>query len=370
MSLRVTISITVLVLLGIAAIGSAQYTGRCRSWCVRKEIRSLTHEEIRDYIHALKELNQRHGNYFNKRYPITHYNFVTNPPIGANVHDTNFLPWHRYFVRQLELDLQEINPSICVPYWNWTLDHDIPANSPVFQQNYFGPGANSSQYTADCIPSGPFTYDKGWKIPQPTANGRDYCSPNYGLNFECDEFPGTECLKRGFFGFPTGSTTTTTSPPPATDENTNEDVALIGRPNGHGCIITAPAYLPAWENVVGLLSENTTYMWWANSLFCSVHNSVHRFIGGNAGQMNSLISPSDPIFFLHHGFLDKIFSIWQNEFQQPYSGNTYIGSQLVPVNSTDILFPFGANYDVPLTDSPITVQSVWNTDDLCYSYDD
>ena len=34
-----------------------------------------------------------------------------------------FLPWHREFLRQFELDLQDVsaNPSLTLPYWDWTL---------------------------------------------------------------------------------------------------------------------------------------------------------------------------------------------------------------------------------------------------------
>lgn len=34
-----------------------------------------------------------------------------------------FLPWHRYLIRQFELDLQAIDPTISLPYWDWTVDN-------------------------------------------------------------------------------------------------------------------------------------------------------------------------------------------------------------------------------------------------------
>ena len=39
-----------------------------------------------------------------------------------------------------------------------------------------------------------------------------------------------------------------------------------------------------------------------------VHNSVHRAVGGT---MNSPSSPADPLFFLHHANIDRIWSEWQ-----------------------------------------------------------
>jgi hypothetical protein len=39
-----------------------------------------------------------------------------------------------------------------------------------------------------------------------------------------------------------------------------------------------------------------------------IHNSVHVSVGG---QMGTASSPSDPIFWLHHAFIDKIWADWQ-----------------------------------------------------------
>jgi len=38
------------------------------------------------------------------------------------------------------------------------------------------------------------------------------------------------------------------------------------------------------------------------------HNAVHSAIGGTMGTSTS---PSDPIFWLHHGFIDKLWNDWQ-----------------------------------------------------------
>jgi tyrosinase len=38
------------------------------------------------------------------------------------------------------------------------------------------------------------------------------------------------------------------------------------------------------------------------------HNQVHVFVGGTMGEMQS---PADPIFWLHHAEIDRIWAIWQ-----------------------------------------------------------
>ncbi len=43
------------------------------------------------------------------------------------------------------------------------------------------------------------------------------------------------------------------------------------------------------------------------------HNQVHVWVGGI---MNTMASPADPIFFLHHAQVDRLWSIWQQTHQQ------------------------------------------------------
>ena len=47
---------------------------------------------------------------------------------------------------------------------------------------------------------------------------------------------------------------------------------------------------------------------WHDQIQNNFHNSVHCNIGGT---MCTAASANDPIFFLHHGFIDKIWSDWQ-----------------------------------------------------------
>src|SRR5207244_8723127 len=43
-------------------------------------------------------------------------------PMGHMIHgNPTFLPWHRELLRRLELDLQAIDSSVTIPYWDWTV---------------------------------------------------------------------------------------------------------------------------------------------------------------------------------------------------------------------------------------------------------
>ena len=41
-----------------------------------------------------------------------------------------------------------------------------------------------------------------------------------------------------------------------------------------------------------------------------IHNLVHRWVGGN---MLRMTSPNDPVFFMHHAAIDRMWSIWQRK---------------------------------------------------------
>src|SRR5207244_3148352 len=41
-----------------------------------------------------------------------------------------------------------------------------------------------------------------------------------------------------------------------------------------------------------------------------LHNLVHRWVGGN---MLRMTSPNDPVFFMHHANIDRMWSIWQKK---------------------------------------------------------
>jgi tyrosinase len=54
-------------------------------------------------------------------------------------HEPPFLPWHRGYLYYFELALQEIDPEVTVPWWNWMDEPGIPA---AFDQKRIAGKAN------------------------------------------------------------------------------------------------------------------------------------------------------------------------------------------------------------------------------------
>lgn len=77
-----------------------------------------------------------------------------------------------------------------------------------------------------------------------------------------------------------------------------------------------------------------------------LHNAVHIAIGGD---MNSAASPTDPLFFMHHANVDRLWYQWQEEHRAQN-----------PSNMDEVLKPVSL-FNVP-------VSSVVNRTQLPYSY--
>ena len=66
--------------------------------------------------------------------------------------------------------------------------------------------------------------------------------------------------------------------------------------------------LPDKLNVNDILQENT-WLTFSQRLEREPHNQVHRWVGGT---MNTMSSPADPLFWMHHAEIDRIWEIWQS----------------------------------------------------------
>lgn len=83
----------------------------------------------------------------------------------------------------------------------------------------------------------------------------------------------------------------------------------------------------------------------SSSLENTVHNAVHRVIGG---KMSTRLSPKDPLFFIHHVMVDKLWADWQK-----------IHDEYTWSNPDERL---------PEPYSDITVQSILDSSDLGVQY--
>ncbi|MGI9146659.1 MAG: tyrosinase family protein [Chloroflexota bacterium] len=62
------------------------------------------------------------------------------------------------------------------------------------------------------------------------------------------------------------------------------------------------------------------------------HNDVHNFVGGTMG--NIMVSPADPVFWLHHAQMDRLWSVWQAANTGKHPNLTGVEDTLDPWNET------------------------------------
>lgn len=275
-------------------------TPLCDDHYTRKEWRQLSSTEQASFITAAKCLGDLPHSFSLAPTGYTSGIVSVNPNssryddfVYAHM-DTNvkdhftglFLPWHRWFLTAFETALRnECGYTGYLPYWDWSQDTaDIPS-APVFSENTtigfgtFGTSDNKYQVTDGAFATAARAYPsshivaRNWN-PQP---------------FQTQIFPFN-------FTYPDKY---------AVDAFTPAEVSYIIN-NFSGDFVEFAAYLDG-KRAQGM------------------HNAAHlMMIPGDMS--NPLYSPNDPLFFLHHANLDRIWAAWQAK--SPENANAYGGGSV------------------------------------------
>jgi tyrosinase len=182
-----------------------------------------------------------------------------------------FGPWHRVMLRQFELELQQIDAQVEMPYWDWTRGNSRSRTSSLWQNDFLGPDGRTSGLQSGKVMSGPFAFDAGNWLIRVKDQPRD---PDY-------------LIRR------LGRTPDARTLPTATMVN----AALVARPYD-----TAP-----WEDSLRDPNDSVEWQGFRIQLEIPLHNLVHRWVGGN---MVDMTSPNDPVFWLHHCNIDRLWAEW------------------------------------------------------------
>jgi tyrosinase len=189
-----------------------------------------------------------------------------------------FLPWHRELLRNFEKDLQAVSldSTLGIPYWDWSVDQN--PNSVPWTDDFMGGDGHDGPVTR-----GPFAGSANWKLNLSEDNdnggpGLDHLTRGFGL---CP----------GFTRLPTAAEVQTTLAVPVYDQTTWDDRETSA---------TFRNELEGWYVPPGSTVRD------------GMHNLVHLWVGGNTGAMLPSSSPNDPIFFLHHCNIDRLWSVWQS----------------------------------------------------------
>ncbi len=325
---------------------------------VRKNVNFLTPDELQRFRNAVAQMMSLDA------YEQDERSFGYWARIHANQCQHSweqFLTWHRAYLYFFEQRLQDVDPTVTLPYWDWAADRDnvvasiTDMGSTISYDNGYVPPAYQcwiDQPGIDAL--------KGLGVPQATLDklatilGQTYSSGNRlfiaaGIKWGDD---------------------------PQSDQAIIQQLAAINPlwhyqrwPGGNNTIIFE-AY-PTPDDITRILQLDSFFEFGSgpedNHFFGAVeniHNLIHNFSGGlnpnygNSTQPMNINNPKagdmvnagrtafDPIFWAHHSNVDRLWAEWQQ--QHPTGG---------PDDPTDVLAPWS-----------MTVGDTYSTSKLGYEY--
>ncbi|KAI8901866.1 hypothetical protein BC833DRAFT_575830 [Globomyces pollinis-pini] len=112
--------------------------------------------------------------------------------------------------------------------------------------------------------------------------------------------------------------------------------------NAKGCLKRCNQFSSFYgpEAVSDLLSRSDTFAEFQNYIENGPHGAVHNQIGGLCGDFSSMASTNDPVFYLHHAMIDKLWWRWQSGCSSnvnAFSSNTNVGLPPMPYRIADML---------------------------------
>lgn len=139
----------------------------------RRNVTSLTPDQRAAYVNAVLELKKkgRYDQYVHWHHHVMVPTVLPDEPKDAGYRNgahlgPAFLPWHREFLLQLEDDLQAIDPSVTIPYWDWAADaaRKDARTASIWQDDFMG--GDGKEFDQWRVQTGPFAYKNGnWPVP-------------------------------------------------------------------------------------------------------------------------------------------------------------------------------------------------------------
>jgi len=265
---------------------------------VRTEFRKMSNQDRKSFTDAITCLKQVPTTADGTAYPGVKSRYdeyvATHINMTMSIHVTaDFLAWHRNFIWEWENDLiNTCGYTGSLPYWDWARDAYAPHESEVFNGDEFSLGSDGAYVGGrddtylglmdvtfppgtggGCVHSGPFS---GGDF----SNLGPLDSP-YGDNVENEYDFNPRCLVRDLNSYFSSRYNT----------YANVTQLVLGQTNIQ--------YFQA--EMQGFVGDNKL----------GIHGAGH-WLGGGPSQMQDFhSSPNDPVFFLHHAMVDRVWAIWQ-----------------------------------------------------------
>lgn len=241
-----------------------------------------------------------------------------------------FFPWHRAFLRLFEQQLQEIDPNVSLPYWDWTADQEI--DSYLWQDDLMGGDGDPDRNYA--VTTGPFRQE-AWEITvfdQTDDEKFPFLIRNMGVGELAPDLPTADQVETAL-EMPTYD---------AAPWNEQADSSVSFRNFIEGWRDCGPSVCSIdgstdYPNCPGSHDMHNRVHLWVSGEMIFAHEGGHEEVYGPFGTMAWNSSPNDPVFFLHHANVDRIWSLWMQRHGRTYEPES---GAMHGHNLNDHMWPF------------------------------
>jgi len=207
-----------------------------------------------------------------------------NNPAGRNAAHRGpvFPAWHRFMLRQLELNLQRVlgAPNFGLPYWDWAADVEGAPQDQLTSKLWTPQGIGGSGVP---VSTGPFVFD-------PNDNS-SFC-----VRIDTDSNGNLQQSKRGL------------------ERTLGHDIDTLPNKTDTANALQLTLYDGSPFTVSSSGFRNQVEGW-VGANGPGLHNRVHVWVGGD---MSPASSPNDPVFFLNHCNVDRIWEAWMQQHGRVY----------------------------------------------------
>ncbi|KAF2641664.1 Di-copper centre-containing protein [Massarina eburnea CBS 473.64] len=292
----------------LAGTNSKRKRGTCNigNVSVRKEWNALSNVEKKAYTDAVVCLQSKEAQTPTSLIPGVRSRF--DDWVGAHINQTReihytgiFLAWHRYFTWEYERALQnECNYTGTQPYWDWTQTAITGLeNSSMLDGSEYSMSGN-----------GAYVANRSSTVVLGDSNGVDEIIAPAGT--------GGGCVTSGPFANMTVNLGPVSLIVPGNSTESNGD-GLEYNPRCLKRDLTTEInrrYANATSVVDTLIKDNVdqfqmTMQGMPDSGELGIHGGGHFAMGGDPAR-DLYISPGEPLFFLHHAMIDRVWWMYQS----------------------------------------------------------
>jgi tyrosinase len=313
---------------------------------IRQNAKDLTAEQKFNFVNAVLALKKKPSPWMPSlstydTFVLWHRDAFTCSLQAAHMGPA-FFPWHRQFLLMFEQQLQSVDPTVTLPYWDWTVDTET--DSYLWQPDLMG--GDGSDADNEAVIDGPFAKGK-WELTvfdHSDEHQLPWLTRDLGMGGLAPELPSREHLDQTL-SIPTYDTAPWSAASYAGDSFRN---SLEG---WRDCVVEMCS--PIDGSGPGCTGDhamhNRVHLWvsgeWAFAHEAAMGDGEHDHAATPVadeddmvmGTMASNCSPNDPVFFLHHTNIDRLWDVWMRRH-----GVQYLPEVDGPVghNIDDAMWPY------------------------------